>query len=91
MYHDQPPTHLSYMFEVVKDNTRENSPRENGNFDFVKKEVEKVYDHLYSFDPFSDIADPEAFEKMLDRVKSMKPGDDDTFEWITVRCLYLVY
>lgn len=91
MYHTEEPTHLAYMFEVVKDNTRENSPRENGNFDFVKNEVEKVYDHLYMFDPFSEIADPEVFEKMLDRVKSMKPGDNVNFEWITVRCLCLVY
>lgn len=88
MYHDQPPTHLAYMFEVVKDNTRENSPRENGNYEFVTKQIESVYDQLNAS---CEISDPEVFEKMLDCVKSMKPGDDVAFEWITVRCLYLVY
>lgn len=88
MYHDDPPTHLAYMFEVVKDNTRENSPRENGNYEFAAKQIESVYDQL---NESGEISDPEVFEKMLDRIKSMKPGDDVTFEWITVRCLYLVY
>lgn len=79
------PEHLTYMFSVVKDNSRSSSPIERGNYDFVSECIKEYLSSLES----SDL--PEDLEAALERIKALKPGEEDWNGRITVCCLFVVY
>jgi len=84
-YEQQCPDHLTHVFEVIKDNSRSSSPVERGNYDFVSTCIK---DYLSSMES-SDL--PEDLEEALDRIKGLKPGEEDWNGQITVRCLFVAY